>query len=135
MRAYLEHRSIPESADDYELYLDIGSRPRADGMAFLETLVDRFERSAAPGDCASSAPGSGTLLVGFELRRNDDRRRPVDPGGLTARFGGSLAATPLGTCLRVAIERDILAAPLPTRPFTGGLLYRRFEFPGRPRGR
>jgi hypothetical protein len=131
MRTHIERRS---HAPNDELYLDIATRPRADGTAFLRGLVDRFERSSVPGDCASRAPGTGMLLVKFDLQRTEDGDQPED-AALTARFGGSLAATPLGRCLQAAIERDILAAPLPAQPVSGAMMFRRFEFPRSPDGR
>jgi RNA polymerase sigma-70 factor (ECF subfamily) len=111
------------------IYLDLTTRPRADGTAFLEDLVARFERSSVPADCASRATGRGALQVKFYLRRMEIEGRPDDPPPLTARFGGGLAATPLGRCLQAAIERDILAAPLPPAPMSGATVYHRFEFP------
>jgi hypothetical protein len=103
--------------------------PRADGAAFLRDLLDRFERSAVPDDCAVRFPGSGSLHVRVELRRTGQGARQGEPARLSARFGNTLAGTPLGRCLQTEIENHVLAAPLPALPVGDAVIYRQLDFP------
>jgi RNA polymerase sigma factor (sigma-70 family) len=115
-----------------EVYLVMATGPRADGGAFLRDLVDRFEKSAVPDDCAARFPESGSLHVRFELRRSGQGDRQGEPARLSARFGNTLAGTPLGRCLETEIEHQVLAAPLPALPVGDAVVYRQLDF---PRGR
>ncbi len=116
-----------------EAFLVMASRPRADGGAFLRELVDTFEGGPTLDDCAARFPAAGSLQVRFDLTRTGDGPRQGEPARLTARFGNTLAGTPLGTCLQDAIEAQILSAPLPALPVGNATSFERYDFPRPPR--
>ena len=115
----------------YERYFQVRPAPYADGSTLLRDLVDQFERSTVTDDCAARFPATGSLHVRFELRGTVLGREEDEPPRLSARLGHTLAGTPLGNCLREAIETHILAARLPS-PVTHASDYRQLDFP-RPR--
>jgi RNA polymerase sigma-70 factor (ECF subfamily) len=127
----VQRAEVLSSSTD-EVYFELTPPDRVHAGIFLNDLLTRFERSTIPDDCAARFPATGTLQVRFDLHRHPDRSRNDEPARLTARFGHTLAGTPLGECLRAAIETHVLSAPQPRLKGPGAILYRRFDFPRAP---
>ena len=114
-----------------EVYLEIAPEPRPDGGAFVKDLLARFRASGIPDGCSDRFSGGGTMHVRFDLRRAR-HRQPGEPAQLFARFGGTLAGTPVGQCLEDAIANHILAVPLPPQPIRDAILFERFDLSASP---
>jgi hypothetical protein len=114
-----------------DVFMVMAPGPRADGMGFLETLVKKFEASAAPDDCARQFPATGILMVKFHLPKTGEPSEDGEAGRISAVYGDTLAGTPLATCLQEALGRTVFSEPLPALPVGGATLYHRFSFPRR----
>jgi len=115
------------------VYFVMAPGPRADALGFLQDLVKHFESTRAMSDCEARFPTRGTLKAKFHLPKTGEDNEDGTPGRISVTYGDELAGTPLAKCLESAIASTVLAAPLPTQPVGGAVLYRQFEFPRKPK--
>jgi len=116
-----------------EVYFLMAPGPRADALGFLQGLVKHFESTRALADCEARFPARGTLKAKFHLPKTGESNEEGVPGRVAVSYGDELAGTPLAKCVESAIASTVLTAPLPVQPVGGAVLYKRFDFPRKPR--
>jgi RNA polymerase sigma factor (sigma-70 family) len=124
-----------ESAFVTESYLHVIPKDWTSGKTVLEDRLASLEASLALEKCAARFPKAvGTLIADFKAPWPGELNANGKVWRLSLNLGGSLHGTALGRCVQAAIERHVLADPLPKRT-TGTSLRRTFEFPRSMDGR
>ena len=101
---------------------------RPDGLDLLRRLTDEFKRSPGLAACTTRFPAQGRLEVRYTLPDADRFDPDVEPDRIDARFGGTLAGTPLARCTEEELRRTILSHNPPDR-VKGAVLFRALDFP------
>jgi hypothetical protein len=104
--------------DDYQtledaFYVSFAPRPRSDGRPVVIALLERIERAALLSDCGRRHPSAGRLKLTLFLPGWWAPPSVSDGESLRLKVEGDLADTPLGACVRTAVEGLIERVELP----------------------
>jgi hypothetical protein len=120
------------SYDGQNVYYRVGAPSvQADPMLSNATHFRATMRSVDLAGCSERFPAAGFLEVKIVFGGREETRRIAEPGWYEVKLGDTLAASPLGRCVKDQVLRAVKANPFPPRAM--GSVSSRYEFPLAPK--